>query len=117
MVKYPGGTPGRWEKVACDMGRSVKDVSTLLNTCYTCLIPRNTGAAIIVFSPVFGMTVNAIISLSLICVLMEIYLSNRKYVYNNYKCVFIFGKITAQVKQTKSMIKDQAVPHPSKLVE
>ena len=31
MVKYPGGTPGRWEKVACDMGRSVKDVSLLLN--------------------------------------------------------------------------------------
>ena len=30
MVKYPGGTPGRWEKVACDMGRSVKDVSTLV---------------------------------------------------------------------------------------
>ena len=29
MVKYPGGTPGRWEKVACDMGRSVKDVSTI----------------------------------------------------------------------------------------
>ena len=27
MVKYPGGTPGRWEKVACDMGRSVRDVS------------------------------------------------------------------------------------------
>ncbi|CAB3998995.1 dnaJ homolog subfamily C member 1 [Paramuricea clavata] len=48
MVKYPGGTPGRWEKVACDMGRSVKD-------------------------------------------------------------------ITMQVKQTKSMIKDQAVPHQADL--
>ena len=27
MAKYPGGTPGRWEKVALEMGKSVKDVS------------------------------------------------------------------------------------------
>ncbi|XP_046846689.1 dnaJ homolog subfamily C member 1-like [Xenia sp. Carnegie-2017] len=48
MVKYPGGTPGRWEKVALDMGRSVKD-------------------------------------------------------------------ITSHVKQSKTMIKDQAIPHPADL--
>lgn len=26
MVKFPGGTPGRWEKIAQDLGRSVTDV-------------------------------------------------------------------------------------------
>ncbi|XP_060901529.1 dnaJ homolog subfamily C member 1 [Labrus mixtus] len=28
MVKFPGGTPGRWEKIAQDLGRSVTDVTT-----------------------------------------------------------------------------------------
>lgn len=28
MVKFPGGTPGRWEKIAHDLGRSVTDVTT-----------------------------------------------------------------------------------------
>uniref|UniRef100_A0A8C8RUR4 DnaJ homolog subfamily C member 1 n=1 Tax=Pelusios castaneus TaxID=367368 RepID=A0A8C8RUR4_9SAUR len=27
MVKFPGGTPGRWEKIAHDLGRSVADVT------------------------------------------------------------------------------------------
>lgn len=27
MVKCPGGTPGRWEKIAHELGRSVTDVS------------------------------------------------------------------------------------------
>lgn len=27
MVKFPGGTPGRWEKIAHELGRSVTDVS------------------------------------------------------------------------------------------
>ncbi|KAI3374712.1 hypothetical protein L3Q82_021024 [Scortum barcoo] len=27
MVKFPGGTPGRWEKIAQELGRSVTDVS------------------------------------------------------------------------------------------
>ncbi|NWR55626.1 DNJC1 protein, partial [Bucorvus abyssinicus] len=27
MVKFPGGTPGRWEKIAHELGRSVADVS------------------------------------------------------------------------------------------
>ncbi|XP_023262732.1 dnaJ homolog subfamily C member 1-like [Seriola lalandi dorsalis] len=27
MVKFPGGTPGRWEKIAHELGRSVSDVS------------------------------------------------------------------------------------------
>lgn len=26
MVKFPGGTPGRWEKIAHELGRSVADV-------------------------------------------------------------------------------------------
>lgn len=29
MVKFPGGTPGRWEKIAHELGRSVTDVSQL----------------------------------------------------------------------------------------
>ncbi|RXM31916.1 DnaJ-like subfamily C member 1 [Acipenser ruthenus] len=29
MVKFPGGTPGRWEKIAHDLGRSVADVTCL----------------------------------------------------------------------------------------
>ncbi|RLW11468.1 hypothetical protein DV515_00001449 [Chloebia gouldiae] len=29
MVKFPGGTPGRWEKIAHELGRSVADVSAL----------------------------------------------------------------------------------------
>lgn len=29
MVKFPGGTPGRWEKIAHELGRSVADVSHL----------------------------------------------------------------------------------------
>ncbi|XP_020657477.3 dnaJ homolog subfamily C member 1 [Pogona vitticeps] len=28
MVKFPGGTPGRWEKIAHELGRSVADVIT-----------------------------------------------------------------------------------------
>lgn len=28
MVKFPGGSPGRWEKIAQDLGRSVTDVTT-----------------------------------------------------------------------------------------
>uniref|UniRef100_A0A4W3GSJ1 DnaJ homolog subfamily C member 1 n=1 Tax=Callorhinchus milii TaxID=7868 RepID=A0A4W3GSJ1_CALMI len=28
MVKFPGGTPGRWEKIAHELGRSVADVTT-----------------------------------------------------------------------------------------
>ncbi|XP_013888183.1 dnaJ homolog subfamily C member 1 [Austrofundulus limnaeus] len=28
MVKFPGGSPGRWEKIAHEMGRSVSDVTT-----------------------------------------------------------------------------------------
>nr|XP_057924637.1 dnaJ homolog subfamily C member 1 [Doryrhamphus excisus] len=28
MGKFPGGTPGRWEKIAHEMGRSVSDVTT-----------------------------------------------------------------------------------------
>uniref|UniRef100_A0A1A8FW50 DnaJ homolog subfamily C member 1 n=1 Tax=Nothobranchius korthausae TaxID=1143690 RepID=A0A1A8FW50_9TELE len=28
MVKIPGGTPGRWEKIAHELGRSVSDVTT-----------------------------------------------------------------------------------------
>ncbi|NXA44721.1 DNJC1 protein, partial [Nothocercus julius] len=28
MVKFPGGTPGRWEKIAHELGRSVADVSS-----------------------------------------------------------------------------------------
>ncbi|XP_037618930.1 dnaJ homolog subfamily C member 1 [Sebastes umbrosus] len=28
MVKFPGGTPGRWEKIAHELGRSVTDVTT-----------------------------------------------------------------------------------------
>lgn len=27
MVKFPGGTPGRWEKIVHELGRSVSDVS------------------------------------------------------------------------------------------
>ncbi|XP_068565396.1 dnaJ homolog subfamily C member 1 [Cebidichthys violaceus] len=28
MVKFPGGSPGRWEKIAHELGRSVSDVTT-----------------------------------------------------------------------------------------
>ncbi|XP_028297175.1 dnaJ homolog subfamily C member 1 [Gouania willdenowi] len=28
MVKFPGGTPGRWEKIAHELGRAVNDVTT-----------------------------------------------------------------------------------------
>ncbi|XP_055284238.1 dnaJ homolog subfamily C member 1 [Moschus berezovskii] len=28
MVKFPGGTPGRWEKIAHELGRSMTDVTT-----------------------------------------------------------------------------------------
>ncbi|XP_037537373.1 dnaJ homolog subfamily C member 1 [Nematolebias whitei] len=28
MVKFPGGSPGRWEKIAQELGRSVSDVTT-----------------------------------------------------------------------------------------
>uniref|UniRef100_UPI003AAD9FC9 dnaJ homolog subfamily C member 1 n=1 Tax=Centroberyx gerrardi TaxID=166262 RepID=UPI003AAD9FC9 len=28
MVKFPGGTPGRWEKIAHELGRSVSEVTT-----------------------------------------------------------------------------------------
>ncbi|KAM3604140.1 uncharacterized protein V6R79_006989 [Siganus canaliculatus] len=28
MVKFPGGTPGRWEKIAQDLGRSITEVTT-----------------------------------------------------------------------------------------
>lgn len=28
MVKFPGGTPGRWEKIAQELGRSVSEVTT-----------------------------------------------------------------------------------------
>ncbi|XP_040824149.1 dnaJ homolog subfamily C member 1 isoform X2 [Ochotona curzoniae] len=28
MVKFPGGTPGRWDKIAHELGRSVTDVTT-----------------------------------------------------------------------------------------
>ncbi|XP_062271362.1 dnaJ homolog subfamily C member 1 isoform X1 [Scomber scombrus] len=28
MVKFPGGTPGRWDKIAHELGRSVNDVTT-----------------------------------------------------------------------------------------
>lgn len=34
MVKFPGGTPGRWEKIAHELGRSVTDVSSLRFTLY-----------------------------------------------------------------------------------
>lgn len=27
MVKFPGGTPGRWEKIAHELGRSLSEVS------------------------------------------------------------------------------------------
>lgn len=30
MVKFPGGTPGRWEKIAQDLGRSVADVKSFI---------------------------------------------------------------------------------------
>lgn len=30
MVKFPGGTPGRWEKIAQELGRSVPAVSLKL---------------------------------------------------------------------------------------
>ena len=26
MAKYPGGTPGRWQRIAHDLGRSASDV-------------------------------------------------------------------------------------------
>lgn len=27
MIKFPGGTPNRWEKIAVEIGRSVEEVS------------------------------------------------------------------------------------------
>ena len=35
MVKFPGGTPGRWEKIAHELGRSVADVSSLRFALYS----------------------------------------------------------------------------------
>lgn len=29
MVKFPGGSPGRWEKIAHELGRSVSEVSAI----------------------------------------------------------------------------------------
>lgn len=29
MIKFPGGTPNRWEKIAVEIGRSVEEVSHL----------------------------------------------------------------------------------------
>lgn len=29
MAKFPGGTPGRWEKIAHELGRSVSEVSLI----------------------------------------------------------------------------------------
>ncbi|NWX98480.1 DNJC1 protein, partial [Nothoprocta ornata] len=40
MVKFPGGTPGRWEKIAHDLGRSVADVSLLSVTMFPAGIIR-----------------------------------------------------------------------------
>uniref|UniRef100_A0A8C5UZG6 DnaJ homolog subfamily C member 1 n=1 Tax=Microcebus murinus TaxID=30608 RepID=A0A8C5UZG6_MICMU len=42
MVKFPGGTPGRWEKIAHELGRSVTDVTTKakqLKDSVTCCSP------------------------------------------------------------------------------
>ncbi|KAM4605065.1 dnaJ homolog subfamily C member 1 [Polymixia lowei] len=37
MVKFPGGTPGRWEKVAHELGRSVTDVTTKVKQVKECV--------------------------------------------------------------------------------
>ena len=34
MIKFPGGTPNRWEKIAVEIGRSVEEVSQ---------VPRRNG--------------------------------------------------------------------------
>ncbi|KAG7273894.1 hypothetical protein CRUP_025955 [Coryphaenoides rupestris] len=37
MVKFPGGTPGRWEKIAHELGRSVADVTTKVKQVKDCV--------------------------------------------------------------------------------
>ncbi|KAJ3580571.1 hypothetical protein NHX12_034367, partial [Muraenolepis orangiensis] len=37
MVKFPGGTPGRWEKIAQELGRSVADVTTKVKQVKDCV--------------------------------------------------------------------------------
>ncbi|KAK1172069.1 hypothetical protein AOXY_G4551 [Acipenser oxyrinchus oxyrinchus] len=37
MVKFPGGTPGRWEKIAHDLGRSVADVTSKVKQLKDCV--------------------------------------------------------------------------------
>ncbi|MBN3275940.1 DNJC1 protein, partial [Polyodon spathula] len=37
MVKFPGGTPGRWEKIAHDLGRSVVDVTSKVKQLKDCV--------------------------------------------------------------------------------
>ncbi|KAM6918481.1 dnaJ homolog subfamily C member 1-like [Xenentodon cancila] len=37
MVKFPGGTPGRWEKIAHELGRSVPDVTTKVKQVKDCV--------------------------------------------------------------------------------
>ena len=34
MIKFPGGTPNRWEKIAVEIGRSVEEVSHLAACLY-----------------------------------------------------------------------------------
>lgn len=43
MVKFPGGTPGRWEKIAHELGRSVADVSSLKFALYEQTSTRQAG--------------------------------------------------------------------------
>ena len=33
MIKFPGGTPNRWEKIAVEIGRSVEEVRHHLTVC------------------------------------------------------------------------------------
>ncbi|XP_006634446.2 dnaJ homolog subfamily C member 1 [Lepisosteus oculatus] len=37
MVKFPGGTPGRWEKIAHELGRSVADVTSKVKQVKDCV--------------------------------------------------------------------------------
>ncbi|XP_040290366.1 dnaJ homolog subfamily C member 1 [Bufo bufo] len=37
MVKFPGGTPGRWDKIAQELGRSVADVTTKAKLAKDCV--------------------------------------------------------------------------------
>ncbi|XP_061589055.1 dnaJ homolog subfamily C member 1 [Cololabis saira] len=37
MVKFPGGAPGRWEKIAHELGRSVPDVTTKVKQVKDCV--------------------------------------------------------------------------------